>query len=75
LPQQARRNQTSRPQDTGRWPAAFDYRELGEAYLDQIDQTGTAATSSTSLERLGYVVSIQPKEAAIAARYIGRSRA
>ena len=43
-----------------------DYRELGEAYLDQIDQTRTAANLKRRLERLGYVVSIQPKEAAAA---------
>jgi hypothetical protein len=40
------------------------YRELGEAYLDQIDQTRTAANLKRRLERLGYVVSIHPKEAA-----------
>jgi len=40
------------------------YRELGEAYLDQIDQTRTAANLKRRLERLGYVVSMQPKEAA-----------
>jgi hypothetical protein len=38
-----------------------DYRELGEAYLDQIDQTRTAAHLKRRLERLGYVVSLQPK--------------
>jgi transposase len=38
------------------------YRELGEAYLDQLDQTRTAANLKRRLERLGYVVSIQPKE-------------
>jgi transposase len=40
------------------------YRELGEAYLDQIDQTRTAANLKRRLERLGYVVSIHPNEAA-----------
>jgi transposase len=40
------------------------YRELGEAYLDQIDQTRTAANLKRRLERLGYVVSIEPKTAA-----------
>jgi transposase len=40
------------------------YRELGEAYLDQLDQTRTAANLKRRLERLGYVVSIQPKEEA-----------
>jgi hypothetical protein len=38
------------------------YHDLGEAYLDQIDQTRTAANLKRRLERLGYVVSIQPKE-------------
>nr|WP_294512185.1 IS110 family transposase [uncultured Rhodopila sp.] len=40
-----------------------DYRELGEAYLDRMDQTRTAANLKRRLERLGYVVAIQPKEA------------
>ena len=39
------------------------YRELGEAYLDQIDQTRTAANLKRRLERLGYTVSLQSKEA------------
>jgi len=39
-------------------------RELGEAYLDQIDQTRTASNLKRKLGRLGLVVSIQPKEAA-----------
>lgn len=39
------------------------YHDLGEAYLDQIDQAQTAANLKRRLERLGYVVSIQPKEA------------
>src|SRR5258707_14576567 len=38
-----------------------DYRELGEAYLDRIDQTRTAANLKRRLERLGYVVSMLPK--------------
>jgi transposase len=42
------------------------YRELGEVYLDQIDQTRTAANLKRRLERLGYIVSLQPKKAAIA---------
>jgi len=37
------------------------YRELGEAYIDQLDQTRTAANLKRRLERLGYVVSILPK--------------
>jgi len=42
------------------------YRDLGEAYLDQLDQTRTAANRKRRLERLGYLVSLQPKEAATA---------
>jgi transposase len=38
-----------------------DYRDLGEAYLDQIDQTRTAANLKRRVERLGYVVSISPQ--------------
>jgi len=38
------------------------YCELGEAYLDQLDQNRTAANLKRRLERLGYVVAIQPKE-------------
>ena len=41
-----------------------DYRELGEAYLDQIDQTRTATNLKRRLERLGYVVSILPSNPA-----------
>lgn len=37
------------------------YRELGEAYLDQIGQTRTVANLKRRLERLGYNVTIQPK--------------
>jgi len=57
-----------RPQDPARRMLArgVGYRELGEAYLDQIDQTRTAANLKRRLERLGYVVSMQPKEAAAA---------
>ena len=40
------------------------YRDLGEAYLDQIDQTRTAANLKRRLERLGYIVQLQPREAA-----------
>jgi transposase len=40
------------------------YRDLGEAYLDQIDQTRTAANLKRRLERLGYIVQLQPKETA-----------
>jgi transposase len=40
------------------------YRELGEAYLDQIDQTRTAANLRRRLERLGYCVTLQSKESA-----------
>ena len=36
------------------------YRELGEAYLDQIDQTRTAANLKRRLGRLGYIVTLQP---------------
>jgi transposase len=38
-----------------------DYRDLGEAYLDRIDHTRTAANLKRRLERLGYVVSILPQ--------------
>ena len=41
-----------------------DYRELGAAYLDRIDQTRTAANLKRRLERLGYVVSILPQTTA-----------
>jgi hypothetical protein len=40
------------------------YRDLGEAYLDQIDQNRTAANLKRRLERLGYIVQLQPREAA-----------
>src|SRR5499427_5074746 len=39
------------------------YRELGETYLDQLDQTRTAANLKRRLERLGYIVTLQTKEA------------
>jgi hypothetical protein len=42
------------------------YRDLGEAYLDQLDQTRTTANLRRRLEPLGYVVTLQPKEPAIA---------
>ena len=37
------------------------YRDLGEAYLDQLDQTRTVANLKRRLERLGYDVALQPK--------------
>ena len=42
------------------------YRDLGEAYLDQLDQSRTTANLKRRLERLGYIVTLQPKEAAAA---------
>jgi transposase len=42
------------------------YRDLGAAYLDQLDQTRTAANLKRRLERLGYTVVLQLKEAATA---------
>src|SRR5271155_4257974 len=36
------------------------YRDLGEAYLDQIDQTRTVANLKRRLERLGYRVTLEP---------------
>jgi hypothetical protein len=38
-----------------------DYRDLGEAYLDQISQTRTVANLKRRLERLGYNVTLEPK--------------
>jgi transposase len=38
-----------------------DYKDLGEAYLDQLDQTRTVANLKRRLERLGYDVALQPK--------------
>ena len=43
------------------------YVDLGEAYLDRIDQTRTASNLVRRLERLGYVVSAVPK-AVVASR-------
>ena len=37
------------------------YRELGEAYLDRIDQSRTVANLKRRLERLGYNVTLEPK--------------
>jgi transposase len=37
-----------------------DYRDLGAAYLDQLDQTRTAGNLVRRLERLGYAVQLQP---------------
>ena len=42
------------------------YHELGDAYLDQLDQTRTAANLKRRLERLGYIVTLQTKETATA---------
>ena len=42
------------------------YRDLGEAYLDQLDQSRTTTNLKRRLERLGYIVTLQPKEAAAA---------
>ena len=42
------------------------YRDLGEAYLDHLDQTRTAANLKRRLERLGYTVVLQLKETATA---------
>jgi transposase len=36
------------------------YRDLGEAYLDQITQTRTVASLKRRLERLGYRVTLEP---------------
>ena len=36
------------------------YRELGEAYLDQISQTRTVANLKRRLERRGYRVTLEP---------------
>ena len=40
----------------------MSYRELGEAYLDQVDQTRTVANLKRRLERLGYIVTLRPNE-------------
>ena len=42
------------------------YRDLGEVYLDQLDQSLTAANLKRRLERLSYTVVLQLKEAATA---------
>ena len=42
------------------------YRDLGEAYLDKLNQTRTAANLKRRLERLGYAVVLQLKESATA---------
>ena len=39
---------------------SLPYRELGEAYLDQIGQTRTVANLKRRLERLGYRVTLEP---------------
>jgi hypothetical protein len=36
------------------------YRDLGEAYLDQIGQSRTVANLKRRLERLGYRVTLEP---------------
>jgi hypothetical protein len=36
------------------------YHELGEAYLDQIQQTRTVANLKRRIERLGYHITLQP---------------
>ena len=42
------------------------YRELGEAYLDQLSHIRTAANLKRRLERLGYHVTLEPKPVAMA---------
>ena len=37
-----------------------DYRDLGAAYLDQIDQARTLSNLKRRIERMGYVVSLAP---------------
>ena len=39
------------------------YRELGGAYLDQLDKTRTVANLKRRIERLGYQVSLEPVDA------------
>src|SRR5271166_3614394 len=39
---------------------SLPYRELGEAYLDQLGQTRTVANLKRRLERLGYRVTLEP---------------
>jgi transposase len=43
------------------------YRELGEAYLDQLSQARTVANLKRRLERLGYHVVLEPKAVAMQA--------
>ena len=40
------------------------YKDLGEAYLDEIGQTRTLANLKRRIERLGYHVILEPKAAA-----------
>jgi transposase len=40
-----------------------DYRELGEGYLDRLDQRGTTRRLQQRLERLGFEVTLTPKAA------------
>jgi len=42
------------------------YRDLGEAYLDQINQTRPVANLKHRLERLGYRVTLERAEEAVA---------
>lgn len=39
-----------------------DYRELGEAWLDQLDQQRTARNLRRRLEHLGYEVTMVPRQ-------------
>src|SRR5215475_8986746 len=39
------------------------YRELGDAYLDQLDKTRTVGNLKRRIERLGYQVSLEPMKA------------
>ncbi len=39
---------------------SLPYRELGEAYLDQIGQSRTVANLKRRLERIGYRVTLEP---------------
>jgi transposase len=43
---------------------ALAYHDLGVAYLEQIGQTRTASNLKRRLQRLGYIVTLQPKEIA-----------
>ncbi|MCU0682874.1 MAG: hypothetical protein MUF34_11595 [Polyangiaceae bacterium] len=40
-----------------------NYRELGDGYLDQLDQRGTARRLQQRLEKLGFKVTLTPKAA------------